>query len=272
MLPLAVASYLLLAAAEVTVALPGFAGTPDVPSQKRDFLVEYFSERLTAAGGLTVTTPSQIAAVLGVERQKQLLGCSDNSEACSAELAGALGVDALIIGSVAKVGEETAVTVKALDAKTSKVIASMSGRDRREEAVLDFLAAAATQLSAELLRKLRGVEVTPRSPPSRFGVKVWLPAALGLAAGVTSAALFGYAKSSEGRLKSGDPTVGDQAAAHRLAQGASTAQLVSGVMLGVAVAGVAVACLFYFLFADEPARRVELAGPLSFTAWSRGAP
>src|SRR5262245_60639309 len=99
---LAVASRVWLAAAagDITVAVPGFSGTADVPSQKRDFLVEYFSDRLSAQGGVSVTTPAQISAVLGVERQKQLLGCSDSSESCSAELAGALGVEALIIGSL----------------------------------------------------------------------------------------------------------------------------------------------------------------------------
>lgn len=51
--------------------------------------------------GLKVMTGRDIGAVLGLERQKQLLGCMDDSTSCSAELAGALGVGALVVGTVA---------------------------------------------------------------------------------------------------------------------------------------------------------------------------
>lgn len=40
------------------------------------FFGEYLAERLQEGGGIEITTQAEIAAVLGMERQKALLGCS----------------------------------------------------------------------------------------------------------------------------------------------------------------------------------------------------
>src|SRR5690242_11003681 len=65
---------------------------------------EHFAQQLTALG-FSVVTQKQIASLLGQERQKQLLGCATQSDSCIAELASALGSDAIITGSVAKLGD-----------------------------------------------------------------------------------------------------------------------------------------------------------------------
>ena len=53
-------------------------------------------------GFVPVTSSKDVQAIVGLDRQKQLLGCGTQS--CSAELAGALSVDAPLFGSVAKAG------------------------------------------------------------------------------------------------------------------------------------------------------------------------
>lgn len=246
-----------LSAADISVAVPGFQGA-GVPGEKRDFFVEYFSERLAAGGGLAVTSAAQIAAVIGAERQRQLLGCGESSNSCSAELAGALGADVIVIGTIAKIGDETAITLKAVDGRNSALLASMSAREVREEKLLDFLGNAAAELRASLLLKLRQVDVAA-SAPSRLGPAVWVPAAVGVAAGAASLGLFLSAKGIEGRLRSGDPSVGDRSAAVELAQSGNTQQVVSMVLLGVGVAALATAVALYFIAPGRPHQEVKVA-------------
>ncbi len=259
LLAVGVAAHLVLAAGDISVAVPAFQGTSDVPSQKRDFFVEFFSQQLASKGGLNITTPAQIAAVLGVERQKQLLGCSDGVS-CLAELAGALGTEAIIIGSVAKIGSEFAITLKALDGSSSKVLTSVSVRETREEALLDALSASADQIRAALLLKLRGVQVgASTSSSSRFGARVLVPGIIGIAAGIGSGVLYGLAASTAGRLRSGDPTIGPKANADALVQTGNTEQLISAVCLGVAAVGIVAAVVLYFAFNDSPKSSLGVA-------------
>lgn len=247
LLALGLSAHLFVAAGDVTVALPTFSATADVPPAKRDFFLEYFSQQLSAKGGLSVITPSQIAAVMGMERQRELLGCAETS--CTAELAGALGTEAIVVGSVAKVGDDFAVTLKALDSKTSKVITSASGRGKKEEAVLDSLAQAATQIHDELLLRLRGQSPAgaAASRGSRFGPGVLIPGIVGVASLITSGVLFGVVKGAQSRLETGDPTVGDAAAAHQLATTGSSMQIASAVTLGLGIAALATAAFLFFL-------------------------
>lgn len=63
--------------------------------------------------GFTVITPSQIGAVLGLERQKQLLGCAESS--CLAEIGGAMGVDFIVQGTVSIFSRSSALTLTLVD-------------------------------------------------------------------------------------------------------------------------------------------------------------
>src|SRR4051812_21332764 len=72
--------------------------------------------------GVRVLTARQIAAVIGLDRQKQLMGCNEGT-ACVAELAGAMGADGLIVGDVGKLGDTYAINVKVLSAKDGSTLA-----------------------------------------------------------------------------------------------------------------------------------------------------
>jgi hypothetical protein len=142
-----------------------------------------FASELLAQGlehrGLKVMTPRAIAAVLGNERQKQLLGCS---ETCVTELAGALGVDALLVGDLAKLGTDWAVTVRLVAAQSGETIASSNERATTREGlplVLDHLAWAVTTQLGRAGWELRPGE-EPRAP--RFS-RAWavVPGVVGLA-------------------------------------------------------------------------------------------
>src|ERR1043165_8566816 len=99
-----------LAAAPVRVATADwlFSG---VEKPVGEAFLDRFATKL-AENGVRVTTQLDIAQVLGLQRQKELSGCSaEGSTGCLAELAGALGVAAVLAGSVVKGGVPFVATV-----------------------------------------------------------------------------------------------------------------------------------------------------------------
>lgn len=68
-----------------------------------DFLTEHVAQQMKLAG-VDIITQREMASLLGLERQKQLLGCSDASSSCMAELASALGADGVLLGDLARFG------------------------------------------------------------------------------------------------------------------------------------------------------------------------
>jgi hypothetical protein len=87
--------------------------------------------------------------MLGVEKTRQMLGCTDAG--CYAELGGALGADRIVHGSIGRVGDSLVVNLSALDPRRGTTIASVSERLRgaREEAFLDVLPSVADMLLAD---------------------------------------------------------------------------------------------------------------------------
>src|SRR5262245_53582869 len=61
--------------------------------------------RALPAGAFKVTTQQQLATVLGLERQRQLAGCSEEASSCAAEVASALGADVVVQTTLAKIAD-----------------------------------------------------------------------------------------------------------------------------------------------------------------------
>lgn len=99
--------------------------------------------------GVSVLTQSDVAALLGLEKTRQMLGCSEAG--CMAEIGGALGADRVVHGSLGRVGESLVVNLSALDPKKGQAAASVSQRLRgaADEAFLDALPTIADALLAE---------------------------------------------------------------------------------------------------------------------------
>ena len=88
---------------------------------------EALAGELRRRPGVSVLAESDVAALLGVEKKRQMLaGCTDSG--CLAELGGALGADRVVHGSVGRVGSSLVVTISSLDAPRSRTVArSRSG-------------------------------------------------------------------------------------------------------------------------------------------------
>jgi TolB-like protein len=101
---------------------------------KADLLSEVALTEAAQSRRLEVVGKSDIAAVLGLEQQKKVLGCADDS-ACLAEIGGALGVDYLLVGTLGRLGTLYRIDLKLVDARKARALErfgeSVSGEEEK---------------------------------------------------------------------------------------------------------------------------------------------
>lgn len=176
MLPLLLTIGVLAAApAQVKLAAPTLTG-PGMQADELTFFTDHLAQQL-GFQGLRVITSSEIQQLLGFERQKQLMGCTDTSASCQAELANALGVNALVTGSIAKFGKIVQINLKIIKAEDGTPLAAYSGRASDAEGVLDRLTEAAAVLAKNLLQALGKSPVVVKPPEEKKDVVVDVPKA-----------------------------------------------------------------------------------------------
>lgn len=232
MLTAAMVVLLAQAPAPVKVAVPGL-GLSGIEARLGEAWVERFATLLGRDTRLKVTTRRDIETVLGLERQKQLLGCSEeSSSACLAELAGGLGVDTVLSGSIVKSDSGYIVTVRVIRAKDGAEVAAASERFKTEGALVDWLEAEAARL-AERVATAFGHLPAVVEPPH---VERWVPAMLGAGCIAAGVALQIGARSDAASLDAGTVPV-DQTA--EVLQRGKTVEALSWVSLTVGVAAVA---------------------------------
>lgn len=84
--------------------------------------------------------------MLGFERQKVLMGCTDNSE-CIAEIGGALGVDQLVSGRIGRLGDTYVLELRRTDVRRAKTIASaLQTATGSEDAIIEAIRQAVARL------------------------------------------------------------------------------------------------------------------------------
>ncbi|MDX2012645.1 MAG: hypothetical protein SFW67_20775 [Myxococcaceae bacterium] len=200
-MPVVLVMSMVMAAAPERVAVMSVSAVGLSPE-----LQQYAAERLGTAlsqRGVKVTTQQDIANVLGLERQRQLLGC-DASASCAAELAAALGADAVLSWTVAKLGGAFDISAKVVASLDLRVLAVAQARAMNEEGLPFAIDEVAGQLASRLL---------PVARPS-------LGLTLGVPLGVAGAALLA------GGLLLGSATV--DAASLTSSPGPQEAPLVDG--------------------------------------------
>ena len=88
--------------------------TTAVDTKFVNIMTEILAVEIQALGVYdSVIAGRDIATMVGFERQRELVGC-DHAE-CLVELGGALGVDRLVAGHVAKIGETYVVQIKLIN-------------------------------------------------------------------------------------------------------------------------------------------------------------
>lgn len=97
---------------------------------------------------LTVIAGADLRTLIGYERQRQLLGCSESS--CLAELAGALGAAYLVSSEVSRVGSTWLLSMTLLDAKKAVAVNRLTRRVSSDDALVDETTAAVDDLLTAL--------------------------------------------------------------------------------------------------------------------------
>jgi len=109
--------------------------------------------------GFDVVSQADISAMLAFQKQRQMLGCTDDG--CLAELGGALGADYLVSGDVARIGSRDHVALALLDARKAKVVGRSAGFSDAGDDTL----AMAVQVRFRALLQPERPELVARLPP-----------------------------------------------------------------------------------------------------------
>ncbi|MBI3182332.1 MAG: hypothetical protein HYZ28_09335 [Myxococcales bacterium] len=227
----------------IRLASPGLRGV-NVATDLLGFYGEHLAQRLREQG-VGVVTARDIETLLGLERQRQLLGCADESEACMAELASALGVDGSLVGDLARLGDTFQLNLKVVSSRDAQVRASYSGQAASEKEVLARLDEAARRLSEALSGKHPAIELAASALSTPLRRQAWIPAAAG-AALAGAGALF--VLQSEGiHRQLADPNGPEVNDPEGVARAGWTYQGLGRVGLGLGTAGLAAAGAMYFL-------------------------
>lgn len=117
-------------------------------------LTEALTAEVGRRGFFEVISQRDMSTLMGVERQKQLMGCSEESTSCLAELSGAMGAQFVLSGTVAKLGDAFQMTLSTLDTRKAQPLA----RSTRIAADLGALQKGLPYASAE-------ATATPLPPP-----------------------------------------------------------------------------------------------------------
>ncbi len=130
-----------------------------VESDQAVALGDAMTQELSRRGFFEVISSNDLRTLLGVERQKQLLGCGDTN--CTAELSGAIGARFVLQSSLTKLGDSLQLSLQMLDSAKAQTVA----RSVR-------LARDVKQLAAVLPWALAEATATPL-PPAPSKVLPW---------------------------------------------------------------------------------------------------
>ena len=238
-------------ASEVKLAAPQWSGANVTPESAR-FWTGHLAQQLTLLGP-RVITGEEIAALLGVERQKQLLGCAELEGSCMAELANALGSDAVIIGSVGHFGDQFQINIKIVASGDGKQLALFSSSVTGEAAVVPELTRAAQELAQQLLTAL-GVKSVGKAVSRRWWALA--PAVLGVAALGVGAGTMVAANDDASQLRDPNTTLQYADAVKLYGSGRDNQRIGIGSLIGGGVLLAGAVALFFVL--AEPAESVAL--------------
>ena len=86
------------------------------------YLAQVLAQEVEARTHVAPLVSADITAMLGFERNKRMLGCSDEDSQCLAEITGALGVQQVLASSLAIAGGRYLVSLSLLDARRGRSI------------------------------------------------------------------------------------------------------------------------------------------------------
>jgi TolB-like protein len=127
-----------LSHAQTKVAVLPLEAKTGVDEKTAQLLTDVITTEASKRADLRVVGPSDVKSLLSFEQQKAVLGCTDNS--CLAEIGAALGVDAILTGSIGQLGSALILNLSLIDIKNTTVLARATEQvDGGAEKVLPVL-------------------------------------------------------------------------------------------------------------------------------------
>ena len=114
---------LVLLAAVPKLAVLDVRTGPGVDAALAPYLTQIIAKEVADRTGAAPLVSADIAAMLGFEKKKQMLGCSEEDSSCLAEITGALGVQRVVATSVAASGGRYLVTMSLIDSQKARPLA-----------------------------------------------------------------------------------------------------------------------------------------------------
>jgi TolB-like protein len=124
-----------------------------------------------ARAGNDVISKGDIAAMIGFEKQKQVLGCAEETS-CLAEIGGALGVDYMLTGQVGQIGSQYRISLLLVDSRRARVAARAAEFCEKSEDAL-------VKAAQSTVRQLLAAVAPPAPPPAVSGSGAGAPALAG---------------------------------------------------------------------------------------------
>ena len=270
MLPAAALCLLVLgqAPAPVKVAVPGLK-LNGLDANLSEFYSGHLAQQLSFQGVSTITA-TEMAALLGLERQRQLLGCPDDS--CKADIASALGVDGILVGSVTKLDKSYLLDVRVISSGSGSALAAASSNSEDNDRLVGTFAVVAQELSRQLAVKLnRNISAKPGMElvqgPTQVKRMSWVPLAIGGAAAIAGGVFLGLSRGAYSQLVTVRPNEMpyDMATTDAIAARGSMQQTIGWIGVGVGVAGVVGAGLMFLLGGNETVTAGVAMTPSSFS-------
>ncbi|MFO0598316.1 MAG: hypothetical protein U0228_23630 [Myxococcaceae bacterium] len=216
-------------AAERTRVVVMPLSTPENLNQLGSSVSEQLTTELSNRGELEVVSANDLQLLMGLDRQRQLTGCSEST--CLAEISNALGAPWIVSGSLAQFGQATRLDLKLIRASDGKAFFREGANIQGESSLFEIVSGMARRMMSNI-----GVsKASAQASAARAG-----PVALIIAGGalaVGGGVLLGVEAAQRGATVSSLSTSSANPPTYTAARDALTAQgtlmLVGGLAAGV---------------------------------------
>jgi len=173
----------------------------DVDAALAGALSETVAAEAAGRGFFDVISSREIGTLIDIERQKQMMGCSEEDASCFAEITGALGARFVLSGTVARLGDAYQLSLQMIDSEKARTV----GRATKLANDLPALTALVPWAVAEATG-------TPLPPPPSRVLQYSMIGAGGLllvAGGIIGQDALSEAREVNGQLERGRERPGD---------------------------------------------------------------
>jgi hypothetical protein len=147
------------------VVVPGVHAYAGVPKGTAPVISDLILEALFNRHSVRALGPSDVRAMLDAEQQKILVGC--DNEKCMTELAGALGADWLVAGTLGKLDDLYVINLQIIDARQAKVISRASGTVKQISKAIQSIGPLVDQLLKKQPKTVGSIQAFEQLKPSK---------------------------------------------------------------------------------------------------------